>query len=72
MGKFKSNLKNLMLAKAQRNGEPVTQKQIAEEANVSYPTIQDYYHGNIERVEHDTAERIASVFNCTLGELLEF
>lgn len=67
---FKTRLKTLMLQKGVKEDKAITQKEVAEQTGVSLPTIGRWYNGNIDRVEADTVDKLASYFQCEMGDLL--
>lgn len=71
MAKFKSKLKALMMKKSAVEGDPVTQKMVADATGLSYPTIYRWYHNRIERLEPETVASLTSYFDCPMEELVE-
>lgn len=67
---FRTQLKALMLKKAHETGEPLTQKQIAEETGISQPALGRWYKGSIDRLEYETVEKLMRYFGCDLGDLV--
>lgn len=50
----------------------LTQKKLAELANVRPNTINIMYHEQLNRLDLDVLNRICSVLNCQPGDLMEF
>lgn len=67
---FKTHLKTLMLKKAHETGEPLTQKQIAQDTKISQPTLSRWYQGQVDRLEYETVEKLMRYFGCELGDLI--
>lgn len=71
MARFKTNLKALMLRRAAELGEPITQKEIADQTGLSLPTVARWYHSDIDRIEPNTIAVLTKYFNVTLSDLVE-
>jgi predicted transcriptional regulator len=67
---FKTQLKALMLKKAHETGEPITQKQIAQETGISQPALGRWYKGTVDKLEYQTVEKLMRYFGCDLWDLV--
>lgn len=66
-GDIKSNVKKL----ADANGLNIAQ--IAEQAGLSRNTVHRYYHDDfIGRYEREVLIKLCELFNCQIGDLLEY
>lgn len=71
MTRFRTQLKALMLNKGAERGEPLTQREVSEETNVSLATISRLYNSDFDRIDADTLYALLDYFGCTFEELIE-
>lgn len=69
--KFVPQIKKLMLKKSVELGYPLTQRELADEAGVSLPTVSRWYNGDFDRIDAETVVRLMGYFQCTFSELIE-
>ena len=67
---FDVHLKKLMLERAAKTGETVTQTEVAKKTGLSAVTIGRWYSGKVTRIEGDTVFLLARYFGVPMSELV--
>jgi transcriptional regulator with XRE-family HTH domain len=67
---FRTHLKALIIQRANVTGEIITQKEIFEATGISQATLSRWHQGRVNRVDYDTAEKLAQYFGCKFSELV--
>ncbi len=73
MAFFRSRLRQLMLAKSLEDGQQITQTEVADQAKVSFSTIQRLYKPDytFDSINADTLAGLLRYFNCKFEDLIE-
>lgn len=72
MARFRSRLKQLMLDTSAQRGEPISQRQLAKEADISLSTVSRWYRDdNIASLDADTLVKFMDYFQCKFEDLVE-
>ena len=70
--RFRSRLKQLMLDTSAQRGEPISQRQLAKEADISLSTVSRWYRDdNIVSLDADTLVKFMDYFQCKFEDLVE-
>ena len=67
---FKTNLKTLIIKRANETGNIITQKEIFEATGISQATLSRWFKGDVEKLDYDTTLKLAQFFNCDLCDLV--
>ena len=67
---FDVHLKKLMLEKAAKTGETVTQTEVSKETGLSAVTIGRWYSGKVSRIEGETVLLLTRYFGIPLSDLV--
>ncbi len=73
MARFRSRLRQLMLAKSLEAGEHISQTTVAEKAEVSFSTVQRWHKPEykFDRIDADTLKGLLTYFECKFEDLIE-
>ncbi len=73
MARFRSRLRQLMLTKSVEVGKPISQTEVADEAKVSFSTVQRWHKPEytFDRIDADTLSGLLTYFNCKFEDLIE-
>lgn len=73
MARFRSRLRQLMLQKSLAENKPISQTEVAEEAKVSFSTVQRWHKPEytFDRIDADTLAGLLKYFNCKFEDLIE-
>jgi len=73
MTRFRARLKEKMLEKSVRLQKPLSQTEVAEQAGVSFATVQRWYKdgATFDRIDANTLYGLLDYFGCTFDELIE-
>ena len=73
MARFRSRLRQLMLQKSVAVGKPISQTEVADEAKVSFSTVQRWHKPEytFDRIDADTLNGLLNYFECKFEDLIE-
>jgi DNA-binding Xre family transcriptional regulator len=67
---FKTHLKTLIINRASKTGDIITQKQIHEATGISQATLSRWFQGDVDKLDHATTLKLAEYFQCELCDLI--
>jgi len=67
---FKTHLKALIIERAGKTGNIITQKEIFEATGISQATLSRWFKGDVDKLDHATTLKLAEFFQCELSDLI--
>jgi len=67
---FRTHLKQLVLNKAAKMGNTISQREVAEQTGISLPAVNRWFSGKVDRIEADTAGRLCVYLGCEMTDLV--
>jgi DNA-binding Xre family transcriptional regulator len=67
---FTTHVKQLVLNKAAREGDTISQREVAAQTGLSLPTITNWFSGSVTRVEADTIGKLCAYLGCEMTDLI--